>query len=68
MPKWTLTVEETFHVTGRGAVVVGTFDGRGHNGDRALIRTPTPPSPSTKSPSNTSTAARNHDSDSCSRE
>jgi hypothetical protein len=33
-----MTVEDSFRITGRGAVVVGTFEGVGHQGDPAVIR------------------------------
>ena len=35
---WRMTVEDSFRITGRGVVVVGTFEGVGHQGDPAVVR------------------------------
>jgi hypothetical protein len=33
-----MTVEDSFTITGRGVVVVGPFEGVGHQGDPAVVR------------------------------
>jgi hypothetical protein len=33
-----MTVEDSFSITGRGLVAVGTFEGVGHQGDPAIVR------------------------------
>lgn len=39
--RWSLTVTDSFSITGRGLIVVGDFDGHAWNGEPAQIVTPT---------------------------